>query len=197
MAIENMSKEDQQMNEQIMKALDQISVQCPVHKLNLNDDNKNSIAGSYLMTFGNVEEILKPVAQMDDLTNDTVLFFDNRHIMEMLQLFYGMARVLVDARFISADTRRDFLVDILDTINSNRAVTYYRFKSLMDQVYSDYFAAKGIKEVSMRNIRNILQMIWFVPYSKIDAIADQIIEEYRKRHPEEFQNAQQQTGEKT
>ena len=77
MAIEKMSEEDVKMNEQIMKAIDKISVQCPVHKLNLNDDNKQSIAGRYLMTFGRVEEILKPIAQMDDLTDDTFLFFDN------------------------------------------------------------------------------------------------------------------------
>lgn len=182
-----LSKEDKEMNRQIMEAIDKISVQCPVHKVNLNNDNKQAIAGRYLMTFADVEQVLNGISQMSDLKDHTFLFFDNRHIAETLQIFYGMTGVLVDARFLTKESQTFILENIASTINQNRVVTYGTFKRLMDGIYSKGFASKGIHEVSMRNIKNILYMIWFVPYNQIDAIADQIINEYAKRHPEEME----------
>ena len=181
-----LSKEDKEMNRQIMEAIDKISVQCPVHKVNLNNDNKQAIAGRYLMTFADVEQVLKGISQMSDLNDHTFLFFDNRHIDETIQILYGMTGVLVDARLLTKDSQTFILENIASTINQNRVVTYGTFKRLMDGIYSKGFASKGIHEVSMRNIKNILYMIWFVPYNQIDAIADQIINEYAKRHPEEM-----------
>ena len=189
-----LSKEDKEMNRQIMEAIDKISVQCPVHKVNLNNDNKQAIAGRYLMTFADVEQVLKGISQMSDLNDHTFLFFDNRHIAETLQIFYGMTGVLVDARLLTKDSQTFILENIASTINQNRVVTYGTFKRLMDGIYSKGFASKGIHEVSMRNIKSILYMIWFVPYNQIDAIADQIINEYAKRHPEEMASITPQEG---
>lgn len=187
-----LSKEDKEMNRQIMEAIDKISVQCPVHKVNLNNDNKQAIAGRYLMTFADVEQVLKGISQMSDLKDHTFLFFDNRHIAETLQIFYGMTGVLVDARLLTKESQTFILENIASTINQNRVVTYGTFKRLMDGVYSKGFASKGIHEVSMRNIKTILYMIWFVPYNQIDAIADQIINEYAKCHPEEMESIKPQ-----
>jgi hypothetical protein len=187
--LNGLSEEDKAMNEQIMKTLDTLRVQCPVHKLNLNDDNKQAIAGRYLLTFVDVEEILSPLAQMSDVTDDTILFFDNRHVAETIQLFYGMSGILVDTRFVSKETQKKFIADVVELMSTNRIMTYKQLKNSMDTIHANSFAAKGIKEITMKNLKTIMRLIWFVPYAKIDGIADQIIEQYRKAHPDEFKQA--------
>ena len=89
------------------------------------------------------------------------------------------------------ETRAEFLAGVAKAINDCRISTYGDFKSVMNDIFGQCFTAKGINDVSIKNMKNIINMIWFVPYNQIDAIADQIIEQYKKVHPEEFNDHQE------
>ena len=167
--------------------LSKIKAGSPVHKINFTLESPNAIVGMYLITMKDVESYLDKFVDHSDLNEDTLLVFESRHVVECCQIIYGCLNILKGIGMV----KKEYKLIIGDIIKKSLSFpTFYSTfkKSMLDVNFtaienSDYEEWK----IVYKKFVYILQNIWFVPYGKIDEMAKEAIEEFKK-HCEEGEN---------
>jgi len=161
--------------------LSKIKAGSPVHKINFTLEHPNAVVGMYLITMENVIPYLDKVADYTDLNNDTLLVFESRHVIECCQIIYGCLSILDKMNMLKYSIR--FII--------NKIIESLLTKPSFNDVISDNLHYIAIDCINVREIKNrdvivnnleyILKTIWFIPYGRIDEIAKEAIDEFKKQ----------------
>lgn len=162
------------------KELTKFQVCCPVHKVNLIIEHPWAIAGMYMMSM-NAKDLLDGMPDKTDLNDGTRLFFEPKHVAEIAQLFNGICKLFIANSLITEDLAEAIITDIIRIPLRSQGETYKSFKSLIESNLTYGFGkALSNNKKLYDNFLYILNNIWFIPYNKIDEIAQFAINEYSK-----------------
>lgn len=151
----------------------------PVYKLNIEPTNPRFVLGVYLMshTQEDIRTLLKNKAIMDDLCDDTILFFEMRHLMELVSILYGMLTPAVTAKTITKNTIKIKTDIILDELS--KPIYYSSFKAFIKKFCIRLTVLNSFTQEYADRIAAVMEYIWFIPYVSLDEIVSNIIEEYQ------------------
>jgi hypothetical protein len=159
--------------EKITELKNQIMMQCPVHKINLSIETPQAIAGMYILGQLDPKPMIKEAADLSDLTDDTILFFNDRHKSEVCQIIYGMLSILKEQGKIDTNGAIEFVSFIV----SLSPCTYKVLKDTVEDLVRRNIS--GVSDLILTNILYAIDNIWFVPYNKIDEMAQEAINEFQ------------------
>jgi hypothetical protein len=153
----------------------------PVHKINFTLASPNAIAGMYLITMNNVESYIDEAADYEDLEDNTLLVFESRHVVECCQIIYGCLNILAGVGMFNL-SYETFINEIIDTTLSKPSF----YKTVINELVN---IADNLIRVDESNesklifnkFTHIIKNIWFVPYGRIDEMATEAIEEFKKQ----------------
>ena len=167
--------------EEYANFLKQIKAGSPVHKINFSIENPNAIAGMYLMTIPNVKEYIDNIMDKSDVTNDTLLVFEARHVIECCQIMYGCLYALESIRAVQVNKR--WVINRLLSTLLIRPMFYNDVLTEFSIIASDAIKNDGSKpmQVAFSNFKYVLENIWFIPYSDIDKVAEEAIKEFQNK----------------
>jgi len=160
----------------------------PVHKINFNIENPNAIVGMYLMTLPNVKSYIDKVKDTEDLTNDTLLSFENRHVIECCQIIYGSLYALEGINAIQVSK-----LWVINRILSSLLLRPMFYKDVvveLGNISRDTVKSGNSEEIKIvyNNLKYVIENIWFIPYGTIDEIAKEAIQEFEKRYGDNSSN---------
>jgi hypothetical protein len=151
-------------------SFEEFKLNCPAHKLNYCDDNVDIIAGLFLITNENPKKILDSYIDKENVTDNTILFFERRHLYELGGMLYG----LLAALNLNKGDLSNTVSAILNI--ADRPVTYKDLKEYIDNYMINFLS---IDESMYANLlQYILHNIWFLPYDKIDTLVRLGIDEF-------------------
>lgn len=169
--------------EEYNKFLKMIKAGSPVHKINFNIESPNAIVGMYLMTMQDSKSYIDESADYTDLNNDTLLVFESRHVVECCQIICGCLNVLAGIGLYTM-AYEYFINRVLDTLLT-RPLFYEKAMEELSFIVNDIFNISNYnnsdKEKIYEKFKYILQNIWFIPYGKIDEIAEEAIKEFKEQ----------------
>lgn len=181
--MENKSNEQNLNNIDYNEFAKKIKMKSPIHKTNL-DSGPNFVLGMHVITLENAtKEIYEKYADLSDLNDSTILCFENRHLMEVLQILYGTLIFLGSRKDIDADTINKVLEEIISIAKTQ---TYGSFRYRITKIVNKYIANaikhyKNINENIYNNIINLFFYVWFIPYGKIDELSEAAVKLYNER----------------
>ena len=183
MGLENDPNYDEIMNS--------FRVSCPVKKINIDVQSPGGIIGMALITNPNIIEILKDKADLDDLQDNTILFFTNQHIVELTNIINGILELLKLNNKITNDES-----DIHNTILKfiallHNPIDYKTYKNrLHDFITSVYFKNYNTFLEISEFIIKILELLPFLSYHELDLIAEESISEFKDQIDELLSNVE-------
>lgn len=165
--------------------METFKVACPVKKINLAMEEPNFINGMFLMSSADSLDTLKEKADLSNLTDDTILFFTNQHIVELAHIFNGMLYLIEYNNLIIKGKRNKIIIRFINELK--KAITYHKYVEMaetilrwVDAVYTEYLEFEAYKEM-LNRIGEILKLIPFVSYSTLDEIAEMAIKTYKEK----------------
>ena len=167
-------------NDAYQQMLNSIKSTSPVYKLNIDKTNPQYALGVYLMSLKpeEIDDLLREKAVMDDLRDDTILFFEARHIMELVNIINGLLDPAVAAKVIPQSTVKIKINKIIETLS---VPTYYdTFKAFIDKFCNRLILLNSIPEWYTARVKTVFQYIWFIPYMSLDELLAVAIETFQK-----------------
>ena len=165
--------------------METFKVACPVKKINLAMEEPNFINGMFLMASADSLNILKEKADLSNLTDDTILFFTNQHIVELAHIFNGILYLIENSNLIIKGKRNKIIIRFINELK--KAITYHKYVEMaetilrwVDAVDIKYLEFEAYKEM-LNRIGEILKLIPFVSYSTLDEIAEIAIKKKKKK----------------
>lgn len=158
----------------------------PVHKINFTLASPNAIAGMYLITMrGDMKSYLDEAADYSDLNDNTLLVFESRHVIECCQIIYGCLNILKGIGMFKASVDYEYIINMIMEKLLTKPSFYSKVnKEMGDIAYGCITLNNNNQEESKAMYQKfvyIIKNIWFVPYGKIDEIATEAIEEFKKQ----------------
>lgn len=158
--------------------LRQIKAGTPVHKINFTIDNPNAIIGMYLIAMNDMETYLKKLVDLSDTSDNTLLVFESRHVIECCQIIYGCMDILNTINFFDKKyySSRAVIGNIVKILLSKPIYYNDAMEALEDSVtfiiatYSDSPNTKEYEKMRKKYLY-LIKNIWFIPYAHIDNIA--------------------------
>ena len=145
-------------------------VGAPVYKLNFDDENPDIIAGMFLMTDEKLDDHLKEFTDKSNLNDDTILFFQPRHLIEMYGVIHGMLTVLG----VKTENIFKFIKEINADISNG-----CRYKEYKESVRYNLLPL-SIGPGVIDKVCFIMNEMIFIPYDKIDQLARMGVDEFKK-----------------
>lgn len=162
---------------EVDEIMNKFKLSCPVKKINMTLEQPNCIAGMWLISKENSEKEVQEKADFSDLTDDTILFFTNQHIVEICNILYGMLSLFKQNNII---TEHDVDKCIRDLINFCHSVpSYFMLKEYVDQIPNKYLDFLKCPIALLSKFCNIMKDIWFVPYNELDKFAQEGIDSFK------------------
>lgn len=167
--------------------LKKIKAGSPVHKINFTLENPNAVVGMYLITMENVEDYLNKAADYAELKKNTLLVFESRHVVECCQIIYGCLNILKGINMYRLEYET-FINQIIDTLLTKPLFYNTAIKELENIAYHCIHLPNDDVSIIYDKFLYIVKNIWFVPYGKIDEIANEAIEEFKKQCGDDIYN---------
>ena len=162
--------------------LSKIKAGSPVHKINFTLESPNAVVGMYLISMKDVETYLDKAADYADLNNDTLLVFESRHVIECCQIIFGCLKMFEPLGVLRINIRT-IINKIIETLLTKPSFN----DTISDELHNiviDSLNNEKITDTVMNSLDYIVKTIWFVPYGKIDEMAKEAIEEFKKQYEE-------------
>lgn len=180
-------------NEMMKEFIKNIQAKCPVNIFNLDitQHPKSSLIGMYLMCLSSdeINKELNRMAIINNLSDNSILFFDRHHIIELCAIFTGAVSLLQDGNTLNNNTTNesiqnisiiDFLTKIAEYISVPHKYTdISNFMSSAISSLSDELINYNDPKSFVR-LRAIANKIWFVPYNNLDEITSMAKDQYEK-----------------
>lgn len=189
---ENIKKEVSQDEIDMQQFLNQIQEKCPVNIYNYgaNEHAKLIIVGKYLMCKNRVElkDIFSKYALDNNVKNNSILFFDRHHIVELITIIGGALDIPAFNNTNNDVYIEGILIQIanfLSNVHTYEELTNYMNHFVNDNIHERY---RTVDPKVLERLRSILYKIWFIPYSKLDDIAREAISQYKKELGESVNN---------
>ena len=180
--IENILKIGMNDDPNYDELMNAIKVSCPVKKININVQTPGGVIGMFLLTDPNAIELLKEKADLDDLNENTILFFNNQHLVELSNIINGMLSLLESSHVINT-TNNTVHRSVMEFINlCKNPIDYHVYKNKLKTwrttiEFKNFFASTDIVD----KIISILEIIPFISYNNLDEIASKSIEEFKDK----------------
>ena len=168
--------------EDFNKFADMIKAGSPVHKINFTIESPNAIAGMYLASMENITDYLDKIMDRENVTDNTLLVFESRHVVECCQIIYGCLTVLNGIGMYRMK-HEAFIAEILETLLT-KPLFYPTAMKELESLTSNCIRIienSNISEMVYKGFIYIMKNIWFIPYGKIDEIAREAINEFKKQ----------------
>ena len=166
--------------EQYNDFIKKINTGSPVHKINFSIESPNSIIGMYLITKPSTEDYLKDKADFKDLTENTLLSFEHRHVVDCCQILYGAMNILENLKILKFST--EFVIDSIITALLTRPLFYKNALQELNIITTRAFNLDNKyvdSEKIYKNFKYLMNNIWFVPYGLIDEMINEAIEDFK------------------
>ena len=182
--MENINNQEEFNMEKYNDFLKNIKAGSPVHKINFALECPNAVVGMYLISMENVKEYMYKSLDCTDLNYDTLLVFESRHVVECCQVIYGALNVLKNINMFRIDYKV-LINEVIDTVLTKPSFYTNVKKELKNIAFNliNLDKTEASEEIYKRFLY-ILLNIWFIPYGRIDEMAKEGIEEFKK-HCEE------------
>lgn len=148
-----------------------------VFDFNIESNPMGSIIGLYLTTMINdtnkLSNVLRSKVVMDDITDESLLFFDKRHVYEVCTIINGMLEYFEKLNAISE--RNDIIRQLFNITSS--CMSYKDFKSNISILISAY-TMPTYQYLSGNLINIVLNYIWFIPYNGLNELYNEAVEFY-------------------
>ena len=148
----------------------------PVFVFDYNTDNKQGILISYLLyiDFEELQDKVSKYVDFEGISNDSILLFDKRHIIELAQMYYGYFRIITNGSNDELCKKRTekIIKKLYNPISFIDLYSYMNAICLNDIGYCT--------DVIKDKVSFINKVIWFIPYSKIDELILEAIDIYEK-----------------
>ena len=173
---------DEDVKQRIQSNLRTLSISTPVKKINLSESNPHSVAGMYILSTENGLERIKSKADMSDVNSDTILFFANQHIVELIDFLNGMWILVENIKYIDKDRRINGIRRYMNLLQSNPTYGEYcqYCKRLTTHFESNFNVSEKMKKV-YETIENITLYLPFISYNELDEIVRDGIEDFKSR----------------
>ena len=169
-------------DDKIKESLNNFKISCPVKKINLNYKMQNYMAGMWALTYINEsKEYIKENADLENVNDDTILFFTNQHILELAGFIYGIHYLFISTNLLKAEDSLQCIRKIMNMCNS--CPTYKMLKDLIKECTTLYFNKAAMNASDPRIIDHyyfIMDNVWFLSYSNLDDMTKTVIKEYNK-----------------
>ena len=167
------------------------NLKCPVKKINFKNESPSFIAGMWLISSPNGLDKAKEKADISDLDDNTLLFFENRHVVEIGQVMYGMLSMAKGSKVVFKEgiELEDVFNIVIKLMNGWRQIcTYEEYKELyhsivIKNIHKSYPTVCKESELATRirvKIQKIYDILPFISYNELDNIAKTAIEDYEK-----------------
>ena len=155
----------------------------PVHKINFTLECPNAVVGMYLITMEDAKSYIDKAADEADLNDDTLLVFESRHVVECCQIIYGCISILKGINLIRYN--QNIIINHITNALLPAPLFYSNMVTEIDYIIDSCIDAVAFNnydngEKILESFNHIMKNIWFVPYGKIDEMAKEAIEEFKK-----------------
>ena len=150
----------------------------PVKKLNI--DNPKIAIGVILMTDPEYKKLLDENINIEGINDDTILFFEQRHLYELGAILLGVFLVLKESNnssIISIDNVCYYTTDLLNIASEYKSYHYFLLR--INESIQDLCIPKYNNDL-LERITYILHKIWFLGYDSIDKLMQISADAYRK-----------------
>lgn len=183
----NTTKEELDMQEFYNK----IQSKCPVNIFNFStiQHPKSSIIGIYLMclTSEEIEKEIYKYAITEDIKDESILFFDRHHIIELGAIINGMMQILVENKFVDKYFINDRVTELIKFISN--PCSYVELMNFVISIINKIRKQnENINPIVFTRMKSIMKNIWFIPYAKLDVIADDAKKMYDNKDNENGDN---------
>lgn len=161
--------------------LPDVKVNSPVFRLNFDDDNHMLLVGMYLITLEDPVRFLKDYIEMEEINYDSLLFFQLRYRFDIYSIIAGILKLFNTN--IKAINEYIYWIhkNIHDCITYEDFLKFFEYTKLKNVISEDL----NIPEQLEINYLNIMTMIWFIPYDRLDKILKLAVEEMKNRYEED------------
>ena len=156
--------------------MEMIKVSCPVKKINIDIETPGGIIGMFLLSEEDPISLLESKADLEDLNDNTILFFTNQHIVELSNIINGMLGLMKLSNIITNDDDSIHKA-IIQFINlCKNPIDYNTYKRNVRNwrlclYFKNFYASEDI----INRIINILDILPFISYNNLDEIAKESI----------------------
>ena len=195
--IENIIKMGMADDPNYDEVMNAIKVSCPVKKINIDVQTPGGVIGMFLLTDPNAIELLKEKADLEDLGENTILFFTNQHLVELSNIINGMLSLLEFSKVINTDNNTVHR-SVMEFINVCKyPVDYHTYKNQLKTwrttiEFKNFFSSTDM----VNKILDILEIIPFISYNNLDEIASKSIEEFKDKIEEITKQVEDESDDK-
>lgn len=155
---------------------------CPVKKINLVLEEPNCIAGMYCMASKDVD--IKSKADLNNVNDNTLLFFTNQHIVELAKFMYGMMLLIAENNGVAKESIISIIAEYCN--ECRQIIPYYKYKKYCNDIINKYFnlTKSGLTAKVLSKFTDIMETMIFIPYNTLDELAQTGISEFKKNMEE-------------
>lgn len=178
------NKEEININE-YNEILNNFKLKSPIHKIQIDLDNKNSIAGAYLLIKKDIDDYFSNIINKSDINPNTILVFETRHVMECCQIISGPLLIFKERNIISEDyIIHDFINRVIRSLLTTPKfyddVIMDMKNILKNHGFDNYNENNNSHRALFEVFTSIFMNIWFITYSDIDNIVQEAINKLEK-----------------
>jgi hypothetical protein len=159
--------------------ISKIKTGSPVHSINFGVNSPNTIVGFYLTAKPDLKNYMDSITDKKDISNDTLLVFESRHVVECCQIIHGSLLLAIEHNIQVRGGVYNFIDRIIETLLSYPKRYCKVIESLRYIITKDMYFTNNNSIDIFDQCTTIIYNIWFVPYATIDNIANEAIEEYK------------------
>ena len=150
----------------------EIAEKSPAQKINIEMDNKLFVVGFNLMCEDDIKY------DLSDLNNDTIVVINQRSMLECLIMIAGAINFTYayNKSIIMPNKLIRYIHRIKDRMGS--IIFFSEIHYIADSVGCDIQSSiKNCNENVINKLKELIQNIWFLPYSEIDKLKEKIRKE--------------------
>ena len=162
----------------LTETIRQFKLNCPVKKINMTLEEPNAIGGMYIISKPNGELELESKTEMDNVFKDTILFFTNQQIVEVMNFLYGILKLFEENNYIEKDNVINMIRDFMHF--AQRIPTYDMLKLEITELLNKYIDTSSMPVQMSAKFCKVMIDVWFVSYATLDDIAKEAIESFKQ-----------------
>lgn len=158
----------------------QIKMNSPASKISMDDDNNLLSLVGYQLICMDDKDIKY---DLSDINNDTVISIDKHHEIECLMILKGSITATWNYVFKEYSNKKLNIKTVINMIvhEIGYGILYYENLKMIGEAVVDglFYTSEGGDEIKEK-LKSIITNIWFLPYSEIDIIKNNIKNELTK-----------------
>lgn len=166
--------------------INNVKIQSPVATFNfdINEKFNLSVIGFHLVSLYNddLKKLLDEKSIMENVNDNTILFFNTHHIIELSYIINGCLDFMITMKFIDENYKNNELFKLITFLHNPikyKDLTIYINSMLYDfKSHCNSFIDKDKIDIVFYRLKIILSKIWFVPYNVLDEICSKAIDDY-------------------